>query len=363
MTSDPGSDVLCPSCHQVTAPGAFCTRCGAALPFDIGFRSDSRSEIQERMRLRREGRIGATAVGGEAFEPEPTDTLRQTDDEAVPLPAEPDWPVEPERVAEPEPASQPEPEPVSQLDPEPDPGAELVAPIAAMAVASKVVAPPPPEPVIYDAEPAPPPPPRPPRPTRPGGGDGGKSDGAITPAVFVGFLVLGLIALLGGAALAGVFRGDGVAQASPTPTASVDLTPVPTEEGTPVASVEASATPRPSDASPTSFPDGFLARAEPCASEPTAPTCDSSGATNSGDLWVLVSFRHATFSDVIGVAIVDSSGNLQADASLDLGFCGSSTDCAGYTYFPFTNLDPGEYRVRVTRNGTPAAETTFEVVS
>ena len=234
---------------------------------------------------------------------------------------------------------------------------------AAVALAAEVVPPPSPaEPLIYDAEPAPPPPPRLPRPARPSGGGGRNGDGAITPAVFVGFLVLGLIALLGGAALAGVFR-DVVAQTSPSPTASVDLTPSPTPEATPDQSVEPSATARPSDAAPTTFPDGFLARAEPCAEQPAAPSCDSSGASNQGDLWILVSFRHAKPDDVIGVAIVDSNGNLQADASLDLSFCGTNTDCAGWTFFPFNNLAAGDYRVRVTRNGTPAAETTFEVTS
>jgi hypothetical protein len=191
---------------------------------------------------------------------------------------------------------------------------------------------------------------------------GGGDDGGISPAVFIAFLVLGLVALLGGAALAGVFRDGGTAQASPTPTASVEISLSPTIEATPSPSLEPSPTILPSDAPPTTFPDGFLARAEACAEEPSAPSCDNSGATNTGSLWILVSFRHAAASDVIGFNIVDSGGNLQADASLDLGFCGASTDCAGYTYHQFSGLAPGDYRVRVTRNGTPAAETTFSVV-
>ena len=165
--------------------------------------------------------------------------------------------------------------------------------------------------------------------------------------------------------LGGVFDSDPTADASPTPTAAVSTpSPEPTAEPeTPEPSGTATAvpTPIPSGAEPTTFPDGFIARAETCEEQPTDATCDNSGAVNNGDLWVLVSFRNAAPTDVIGVAILDSSGTLQGDASLKLDFCGTNTACAGYTYFRFANLDPGEYEVRVSRNGTPAAVTAFTV--
>jgi len=58
---------------------------------------------------------------------------------------------------------------------------------------------------------------------------------------------------------------------------------------------------------------------------------------------------------------VDSSGTVQDEASLSLSFCETNTDCPGYTYDRFGPLDPGDYDVRVTRNGAPAATTSFTV--
>ena len=420
MTSGPGSDIRCPTCHQLTVPGAFCTRCGSALPFDLVNRpaAENRSAVQERLRARQEGHPGVPVAGAETFEPEPTDALRQAEPAEVPEgelvpPLVTDFdapPVEPD-VPGSVPAADVTAEPATSEPPVEDPASRpgASAAIAAAPGTPSAVSPRPaflgdpepewpaepdlspstpaePEPEWHDtpdAEPewevvpskAAPPLPysdagamaamehdggsgRPPT----GSDSTGGGDGGISPAVFIAFLVLGLVALLGGAALAGFFRDGGIAQASPTPTASVEVSPSPSLEATPSPSLEPSPTILPSDAPPTTFPDGFLARAETCAEKPTAPSCDNSGATNSGSLWVLVSFRHAGASDVIGFAIVDSAGNLQADASLDLGFCGTSTDCAGYTYHQFSGLAPGDYRVRVTRNGTPAAETTFSVL-
>lgn len=183
--------------------------------------------------------------------------------------------------------------------------------------------------------------------------------------VFVLFLGLGILALLGGAILGGVFDGGPSADASPTPTPFVATptpeetpgSPTPEPSATPIVPIP---TPNPS-AGPTTFEDGFLARAEVCLEQPTDSTCNNDGAVNDGDLWTLVSFRHGKPDDVIGVAIVDSSGDVRADGSLDLSFCGTNTDCAGYTYFRFTNLEPGDYTVRASRNGALAAQTSFTV--
>jgi len=176
------------------------------------------------------------------------------------------------------------------------------------------------------------------------------------------FLGLGILALLGGAILGGVFDAGPTAEASPSATSLV-ATPTP-EPTTPEPSV--AETPRPTIA-PSSVPstapptDGFLARAESCDEEPAGPTCDNSGAVNDGEPWILVSFRHGKPTDVIGIAIVDSSGTVQGSASLSLAFCQTNTDCPGYTYDRFGPLDPGDYDVRVTRNGAPAATTSFTV--
>jgi hypothetical protein len=187
----------------------------------------------------------------------------------------------------------------------------------------------------------------------------------VSGLVFVLFLGLGILALLGGAIVGGVFDAGPAAEASPSAT---PLVATPSSEPTPEeSSAEASPTTTaaptvvPSAAQPSALPDGFLARAETCNEEPTGPTCNNSGAENDGELWILVSFRHATASDVIGVSIVDGGGNVEGQSSFPVSFCGASTDCAGYTYFGFNNLDPGDYDVRVTRNGTQVATTSFTV--
>jgi hypothetical protein len=107
--------------------------------------------------------------------------------------------------------------------------------------------------------------------------------------------------------------------------------------------------------------DGFIARVETCQGQPTDSTCDNDGAVNEGSFWILVSFRHATYTDVVGVTIRDSAGAVQDQDSLPLAFCGSSTDCAGYTYFQYSGFGPGEYDVEATRNGSSVATTSFTV--
>jgi hypothetical protein len=180
------------------------------------------------------------------------------------------------------------------------------------------------------------------------------------------FLGLGILALLGGAILGGVFDAGPTAEASPSATPLVATsTPEPTApEPSVAASPTATAAPStiPSNAPPSTFPDGFIARAESCDDEPSdRPTCDNSGAVNDGDVWVLVSFRHGKPTDTIGLTLVDSSGTVQDEKSLSLAFCLTNTDCPGWTYDQFTNLDPGDYDVRVTRNGTAATTTSFRV--
>jgi hypothetical protein len=194
------------------------------------------------------------------------------------------------------------------------------------------------------------------------GDDDGNS--GVSGLVFVAFLGLGVLALLGGAILGGVFDGP-AAEASPSPSFVAEATPTP--EPTPSPSLGPSTPPTQGGPSPTPAvtpppaADGFLARAEPCAEPPSGPTCDSSGAENQGDVWILVSHRHAQPTDSIAVSIHES-GNLVAQSNpITLAYCGTNTDCAGWTFFDFHNLADGDYEARVTRNGSQVATTEFTV--
>jgi len=374
---DARGDVLCPTCGRWTPPAPFCNECGAAL--QGGFRDPVGGQGSDVFRRGHEvDEPGAPWSGpAERFEPEPEDEAARAAAAAgaaggsrvdnlseADAPSEPSWPAEP-------------PPPVDEA------AAAAAAASAAATAAAASPAPAGPAPLrrsqataasattsaaiaaSADAdEPAPPPrvvPPPPPPPYRPA--QPPEASGGVSGLVFVVFLGLGILALLGGAILGGVFDTGPAAEASPSPLVATS-TPEPT---TPEPSVAASATTTaapsavPSGPEPTTFPDGFVARAESCDEEPSGPTCDNSGAVNNGELWILVSFRHAKPTDTIGIAIVASSGTVQDEKSLSLSFCLTNTDCPGYTYDQFTNLDSGDYDVRVTRNGTAAATTSFRV--
>jgi hypothetical protein len=161
-----------------------------------------------------------------------------------------------------------------------------------------------------------------------------------------------------------VFDGP-TAEASPSPSVIVST---PTPEPTPEPSVDGSTTPSPAGPTPVPTPtppppaDGFLARAEACDEPPSGTTCDNSGAENDGTVWILVSFRHAQPTDTIAIAIYSESGALVAQGgSISLSFCGSNTDCAGWTFDDFAGLAEGEYEARATHNGTQVATTAFTV--
>jgi len=179
----------------------------------------------------------------------------------------------------------------------------------------------------------------------------------------LGFLALGVLALLGGALLAGVFSGEPStgagptvtpsASAAPTEAASPSPTPAPTGDaasGSPAASGE-----------PVVFPDGFTAEAQPCIPGSAGVNgCDSNGATNGGSVEIWVGFTNGNASDVIGATLVAPDGTTR-DGSIDLARINCRQACNGYTYFPFNNLAPGTYEVQITRNGEPAGSTSFEV--
>jgi hypothetical protein len=181
----------------------------------------------------------------------------------------------------------------------------------------------------------------------------------------LGFLALGVLALLSGAVLAGIFGGGGgFGQADTTPSPSA--TPVATVEASPSESVAASGSPTVSGSpaasgEPVVFPDGFTAAAQPCLPGSAGlEGCNSNGAVNNGAVDIWVGFENGAAEDVIGTTLVAPDGST-VDGSIDLAQINCTSPCTGYTWFPFSGLTPGTYEVRVTRNGDLAATTTFEV--
>ncbi len=381
-TPKPG-EIRCPTCHRSTAPAAFCTQCGTAIPPDarIRPRGMDRDELQDRIRARRSGgdpyRRGGAPDEERAYqryEPDPNDAaLRHaqgTDDRRRDLfdesaaagvggTAAPDVTRDRDEwsrpAAIPTPASAP-----------PSPG--YAAPPSDLPLADEAGY----EEVAYPAA---------------GNVDnfddeayeegaypyeyedweeeGERRPGAGAVAI-LGFLALGVLALLGGAVLAGVFSDPGTGQLDPTPTASASVaasvtptdTPTPVDEATPPPSGQPG-----TNGDPVVFPDGFTAEAEPCLpGSAGASGCDSNGASNGGVVDIWVGFENGSGRDVVGATVTSPDGST-ADGSIDLSRIGCSEACRGWTYFPFRNLTPGTYEVEITRNGEPAGATTFEVTS
>jgi hypothetical protein len=179
----------------------------------------------------------------------------------------------------------------------------------------------------------------------------------------LGFLILGLAALLGGAVLFAAINAPKPAadltSPSPTSTATQAGTESPTEAGTPTQG----ASPSPA------AKDNFSAKVEPCASSRMGFSgCVDDGTHLSGDqVWVWVGFKNGLASTVLGVTIVSQATKSPvADGSLELDRligCDPGKTCSGYMQMSFGNLDPGGYQIQVTRDGDPAASTTFTVGS
>ncbi len=389
-TPKPG-EIRCPTCHRSTAPAAFCTHCGSPIPADARARPRGldREELQDRVRLRRpteepyrRGAIpGAAATpratapptaGYETFTPEPQDraALRPAEEPSAAR-------VDRYRGEESRGESGSSSEPAlrrGQLVPEDEP---LVAPLPP----SSWDTPPPraeetpahvepryaeraepqhvdyyddagyagEDPYAYESDPEEP-----------------RRSGAGVLAI-VGLLVLGVAALFGGAMLAGVFNGDrgGIGGLTPTPSgpsSTATVTPTSAPSVVPTRSAAgASSTPQASDGS-VAFPDGFAANAAAC--QPGAADlngCTASGAANGGNVWIWVGFRRGDASDGLAATVTTAKGEPIAEGNIDLARIGCKSNCTGWTYFPFKNLQAGKYVVRVTRNGDPAARTSFEV--
>jgi hypothetical protein len=373
-TPKPG-EIRCPTCHRSTPPAAFCTQCGSAIPADARARPRGmdRDELQDRIRARRSGgdpyRRGSDAEEGtgvyERFEPDPTDDMRRP----APGPAEPrrDLLDETAAAAAPPPRAAERPDLTREHDDwsaAPPPAPVWAAPTSEpaadagpeLADAAPLEAPfEPPADVPYDE-----------------GYDYGdqyaewdeprERSGTGTFAI-VGFLGLGVLALLAGAVLASIW-GGGVGQGDPTPTPAISLAPSVAASAAPSVAPSVAAEPSGSataSGGPITFPDGFVAEAQPCIPGSVGSSgCDSNGVSNNGSVEIWVGFQNGNRSDVIG-AILEAPDGTEFDQSIDLARIGCGSTCNGYTWFQFSNLDPGDYEVRITRNGEPAGATTFEV--
>jgi hypothetical protein len=185
----------------------------------------------------------------------------------------------------------------------------------------------------------------------------------------LGFLALGVLALLGGAVLAGVFSdGDGVAT-EPTPTPVVTVAPTQDASAGPTVSGAASASAQPSGSpgsaeGPVTFPDGAIFDVEPCPTQSMDfGGCAEDGTTIDGDtVYAWIGFNGATGDDNLLIVLrLDGTG--VGDAEFDLGGppFGCTSSCGGYARQGFQGLTPGTYELELTRNGEFADRASFTI--
>jgi hypothetical protein len=344
-TPKPG-EIRCPTCHRSTPPAAFCTQCGSAIPSDarIRPRGMDRDELQDRIRARRSGsdpyRRGgvpdAAEPGYERFEQEPEDSnarrVRRPADRrqdsfrdalppVVPLPA----PVPPPDEAEASivPPIAPRPDITREADdwtarPATDPTpTPLTPPPSDLPVAEEVD-------YVDNFDDA-------------GYEDAGypyayddwddgrrRSSGAGAFAI-LGLLALGVLALLGGAVVAGIFSDDpntGVNDPTLTPIPSLSQTVAPSPSASVAPSPPASGGPSASAAAsgePVVFPDGFTAQTQPCIPGSASTNgCNSNGVSNSGSVWVWVGFRSGTQNDALSATVLTEGGTVIGNGSIPL---------------------------------------------
>lgn len=375
-TPKPG-EIRCPTCHRSTAPAAFCTQCGSAIPSDarIRPRGMDRDELQDRIRARRSGadpyRRGGMpdeGTGGyQRFEPEPDDSRAQRaqgsnerrrdalEDAAT---AARDGAVARAGAGAAASSAPERPDITRDRDDWMDrPAAPASAPITPTEDPQHVdnydeTAYDDSQPYEYDEW---------------DDGRERRSSGAGAFAI-LGFLALGVLALFGGAVLAGVFNGDpNVGGVDPTlsPSASVQASVAPSGDASVAPSVDVSAAPSgapPASGEPIVFPDGFAAETQPCLpGSADLDGCDSNGVANAGAVDMWIGFSNGRPDDVVGVTLIGPDGSNISDGSIELADINCVAPCGGYTRFPFSGLGPGRYEVQITRNGDPAAETSFEV--
>ena len=426
MTNQDPSEVRCPACGRVTPLAPYCTHCGAVVPAGVaGARPHAldRAELERRIRERRgdepfrrgddegEGRPRAAAGRLGAFVPEPTDELARHEPPALeerprvdffderaarragegqawgsPPPAPfvapgaggiPGAALPPERVDWPsrDRVEEPPSDAIAEAAvPQPyQPAAPYVPEHAYQPADLREPEPPPYRPAGGSAyQPAPP--------YEPGDDGDGGADGPAwkgyddepprrgTGALAIlGFLVLGLAALVGGAFLFAAMNAptplsQQVPSASPTSSATA-------AEATPGASATDNQTPSEAATSSGAPADNFSAKVEPCASSRMGFSgCVDDGTRLSGNqVWVWVGFKNGQASTVIGVTIVSQATKAAVgDGSLELDQligCDPGKTCSGYMQMSFGNLDPGAYQIRITRDGDQVASSSFTVTT
>jgi hypothetical protein len=360
-TPKPGQ-ILCPTCHRATPPAAFCTQCGAAIPATAHARPRGmdRDELEERIRTRRPGEVTlrrgtqledderpARASGYMPFVPEPEDAMAVREEEAAPPAANvdhtsADFDEQPGAAAEPPPVelpadrpqtvyAQPEREYVSAGElPEEEPYNEPYddEPYGAPEDAY-------PQQATYAA---------------PAGSGSGRRGGGALP--IIGFILLCVLALGVGAALAGVLGGGGIGQGSASP------------------SSEGSASPEPTDG-PITFADGAILTVQPCATQDMSfDGCGVDGSVISeSTMWVWIGFEKTGADDVVTLTLrsegqtIDQQEKVLGDVLTD---CQSNGEpiCSGYLIgAAYRDLQAGDYELIVRRNDDFADSATFTVES
>jgi hypothetical protein len=350
-TPKPGQ-IRCPTCHRPTPMAAFCTQCGAAIPSNAQARPRGmdRQELDARIRQRRPGdgrlRRGTPMDSGDArptgyvpFEPDPEDA-RALREGTQPEPRVDNTPADFQDRTSEEPAAEPE---LTYVPPAPDDWEPqpTSADAADVDMDEEYAEPDEEYPYAWEAEDR-----------RRGGG--------FLP--IIGFLVLAVLALGVGAALAGIF-GGGVAETSSTPTPSSAATVSTASSGASPSEGEPQATPEPTDG-PVAFPDGATITVQPCATE--AMSFDGCGVDGSSitrrTMWVWIGFKDAAGSDTFTLELRSDDQTLdQQDKELGAVLDCPGT-CSGYLIGAvYRDLDPGDYQLVVRRNDDFADSATFTV--
>lgn len=405
-TPKPG-EIRCPTCHRSTPPAAYCTQCGSPIPEDARARPRGldRDELQDRIRQRRApgdpyrrgGFAGEAAPGYERFEPDPRDSAAVRPESGVE--GEPRYDYFDDRAgsAPPPVFGSPQPPPDITHEPEPDRWEPRPSPRPAWDT------PTPPSAALGDAasrepspwgrppdEPAHLPPQYAPEyedAFEPDDDGYAYDDGRWRPPerrgpsagglAILGFLALGVLALLGGAVLAGVFSDRNGVASDPTATPVITVTPTPVQSAAPTVSSAVSASAQPSGSpgaqdGPVTFPDGAVFDVAPCAtSGMDFEGCFEDGTTTSGGaIWAWIGFSCAPDSEnarcakgtdaVVLQLLLDGTVVNQQDRVLgDVLPCPDT--CNGYMIQGYSGLAPGDYEFLLERNGEFADRAVFTI--
>jgi hypothetical protein len=195
-----------------------------------------------------------------------------------------------------------------------------------------------------------------------GEGGGRRRGGGALP--IIGFILLCVLALGVGAALAGVL-GGGIGQTSttPSPSASLGATAEPTVEPTETPPSQASVTPEPTDG-PVTLPDGTIITVQPCASQRmNFDGCREDGSViTESTMWVWIGFQDAHGTDTFELTLI-SDGQTIDQQDKELGtLLDCPGTCSGYLIgAAYRELAPGDYQLVVRRDGDFADSATFTV--